>query len=251
MGLDAPPVPVIGARILVMLGDNITTDHISPVGAIPAAGSVGQHLQAHGVKPEDFNLHLSWRANPDVVARTTFANLQLRNEVVPGIEGGITRHHPSGEIMPIFEASLRYQAVHVPLVIVAGANYGAGSSRDTAAKGSALIGVRAVIAENFERIHRTNLVGCGVLPLQFPTGVTRKTLGLDGTELVTLIGSDKPMHSLMQLQCRFDRDDGTSQTVKVRLRVDTPREMRWIEAGGILPFAGNALLNKAQETTHG
>ncbi len=242
MGIAARPAPVTGARILAMLGDNVTTDHISPVGAVFRDGPVGSYLLERGVKEADFNLLLSRRANPDVVARTAFSNLQLRNEIVPGVEGGYTRMFPGGDVVDMYDASLRYAQQDVALVVVAGKNYGAGSSRDTAAKGTALLGVRAVIAESYERIHRSNLVGLGVLPLQFPAGVTRKTLGLTGSERVSLLGMEGSLTPRMKLGCRFERDDGTSFEVELTLRVDTPREMRWIDAGGILPFVGNELI---------
>ena len=240
MGIAARPAPITGARILALLGDNVTTDHISPVGAVFRDGPVGAYLLECGVKEADFNMLLSRRANPDVVARTTFSNLQLRNELVPGVEGGFTRMQPGGDVVNIHEATQRYAASKLPLVVIAGKNYGAGSSRDTAAKGTSLIGVRGVIAESFERIHRSNLVGLGVLPLQFPPGVTRKSLGLDGSERVSLLGLDA-MAPRMRVRCRVEREDGSSFEVPLTLRVDTPREMRWIEAGGILPFVGNAL----------
>ena len=242
MGIAARPAPVTGARILAMLGDNVTTDHISPVGAVFRDGPVGSYLLERGVKEADFNLLLSRRANPDVVARTAFSNLQLRNEIVPGVEGGYTRMFPGGDVVDMYDASLRYAQQDVALVVVAGKNYGAGSSRDTAAKGTALLGVRAVIAESYERIHRSNLVGLGVLPLQFPADVTRKTLGLTGSECVSMLGMEGTLTPRMKLGCRFERDDGTSVEVELTLRVDTPREMRWIDAGGILPFVGNELI---------
>jgi aconitate hydratase len=242
MGITQAQSPIESARILLLLGDNVTTDHISPVGAVYREGPVGSYLLERGVKEADFNLLLARRANPDVVARTAFSNLQLRNEIVPGVEGGYTRMFPAGDVVDIHEASLRYAQEGVPLVVVAGKNYGAGSSRDTAAKGTSLIGVRAVIAESFERIHRSNLVGLGVLPLQFPVGVTRKTLGLNGSERISVQGMESSLEPRMQLICRFERDDDGSFEVKCMLRVDTPREMRWVRAGGILPYVGNELI---------
>ncbi len=212
---------------------------------------MGRYLLAHGVRPRDFNLLLARRGNPDVVARTAFANVRLRNEMAPGTEGGVTRHQPGGEQMNIFDAAIRYREEGVPLVVVAGRNYGAGSSRDTAAKGTALLGVRAVIAEGFERIHRSNLVGMGVLPLQFPPGVSRRTLGLDGSERVDLLQVQGARRPGMDIPCRFTRADGSELDVTLQLRVDTPREMRWVDAGGILAFAGNELLQRHGWTANG
>ncbi|MGE3927285.1 MAG: aconitate hydratase AcnA, partial [Lautropia sp.] len=183
---EAPPAMLRGARMLALLGDDVTTDHITPVGSTQVDSQVGKYLTARGVRPADFNSLSSRRANPDVVARTTYANVQLRNEMVPGREGDITRHLPSGDVMPVFLAATRYREEGVSLIVVAGRNYGAGSSRDTAAKGVRLLGVRAVIAESFERIHRSNLVALGVLPLEFMPGTTRRTLGLVGDELFDL-----------------------------------------------------------------
>ncbi len=244
MGTAARPAAIADARIIAMLGDNVTTDHISPVGAIPRDGDVGRYLLTRGVNENEFNLLLSRRANPDVVARTAFSNLQLRNEIVPGVEGGFTRHFPNGDMLSIYDAALHYDAENVPLVVIAGKNYGAGSSRDTAAKGTALIGVRAVIAESFERIHRSNLVGLGVLPLEFPAGTTRLSCKLTGSEQLTILGMEGPLTPRMTLACRFKRQDGSAFELDLLLRVDTPREMRWIDAGGILPFVGNELIAK-------
>lgn len=235
-------ISLAGARILAMLGDDVTTDHISPVGATAQDSAVGQYLVAHGVHPRDFNLLLTRRANPDVVARTAFANVRLRNELVPEIEGGMTRHLPGNEVMNIHAAAQRYRDQGIGLVVVAGMNYGAGSSRDTAAKGTALLGVCAVIAEGFERIHRSNLVGVGVFPLQFPAGTTRKTLGLTGTEHVDLSIGEGARRPGMPVHCRFTGEGGSVRDVVLTLRVDTQREMRWIDSNGILAFVGNELL---------
>ena len=244
MGIESRPAPIVGARILAMLSDNVTTDHISPVGAVFSDGPVGVYLKGKGIKEADFNLLISRRANPDVVARTAFSNPRLRNELVPNVEGGYTRMQPNGEILNIFDASMHYAKDKVPLVVIGGKNYGAGSSRDTAAKGTFLIGVRAILAESYERIHRSNLVGMGILPLQFSAGVTRKTLQLTGQERISLQGLGGPLEPRMLLTCLFEREDNTRFEVAVTLRVDTPREMRWIDAGGILPFVGNALMAK-------
>ena len=241
----AGEITVRGARILALLGDGVTTDHISPVGSTSPDSAVGRYLLERGVAPPDFNLLVTRRANPDIVARTAFANVRLRNGLVPGIEGGVTRFLPDGTVTDIHDAAMRYRELGVPLVVVAGAGYGSGSSRDTAAKGTALLGVRAVIAEGFERIHRSNLVGMGVLPLQFPPGTTRATLGLDGHERVDLWIEAAAPRPRMPVHCRFTRADGSTTDLALVLRVDTPRELRWIAAGGILPFVGNELLRMA------
>ncbi len=270
-------IPLQGARILLMLGDDVTTDHISPVGATGADSAVGKYLISHGVKPKDFNLLITRRANPDVVARTAisdplrlagppaevlvhraanpdvvartaFSNVRLRNLMAAGVEGGVTRHVDCDELSDVFSVAERYRSEKTPLIVVGGKNYGAGSSRDTAAKGTALLGVRAVIAEGFERIHRSNLVGMGVLPLQFPAGTTRESLGLQGNELVDVFTSGLPLSPAMPVQCRFTSPDGSVQEITATLRVDTPRELRWINAGGILPFVGNELLDGRQST---
>ncbi len=180
-----------GARLLALLGDSITTDHISPAGAILAGSPAGRYLREHGIEPAEFNSYGSRRGNHEVMMRGTFANIRLRNELAPGTEGCFTRHFPSGEQTSIYEAAMRYQREGVPLLVIAGREYGTGSSRDWAAKGVLLLGVKAVIAESFERIHRSNLVGMGVLPLQFPPGTTRKTLQLDGSETFDLAGTGR------------------------------------------------------------
>jgi len=238
-------IAVRGARILALLGDGITTDHISPVGSTSPESAVGQYLTAHGVAPRDFNLLLTRRANPDVVVRTAFSNVRLRNRLVPDREGGYTLLMPEGTVTDVFDAAMRYRERGESLVVVAGRDYGSGSSRDTAAKGVALLGVRAVIAESFERIHRSNLVGMGVLPLQFPEGTSAATLGLDGRERVDCRADDVVPRPRMPVHAWFMREDGTSVEVTLTLRIDTPRELRWIAAGGILPFVGNELLARA------
>ncbi|MBV9782476.1 MAG: aconitate hydratase AcnA, partial [Acidisphaera sp.] len=227
--LDLPPAPtgdVRGARTLLLLGDNITTDHISPGGAIPPTGSAGQYLLAQGVAQSAFHTYVARRANHEVMVRGTFGNIRLRNEMAPEREGGFTRHLPDGEIMTVFDAATAYQREGVPLVVVAGSNYGCGSSRDWAAKGTRLLGIRAVLAESFERIHRSNLVGMGVIPLQFPAGTTRTSLQLDGSETIDLIGDTAVFH----------RADGSSVSVSMVCRVDTRREAEWVRHGGILPY---------------
>ncbi|VFS08347.1 aconitate hydratase [Citrobacter koseri] len=183
MQVQPDPVEDIhGARILAMLGDSVTTDHISPAGSIKADSPAGRYLQNHGVERRDFNSYGSRRGNHEVMMRGTFANIRIRNEMVPGVEGGMTRHLPGTEVISIYDAAMLYQQEKTPLAVIAGKEYGSGSSRDWAAKGPRLLGIRVVIAESFERIHRSNLIGMGILPLEFPQGVTRKTLGLTGEE---------------------------------------------------------------------
>ena len=198
-----------GARPLVMCGDMTTTDHISPIGTIDKGGAAGQYLLANGVAQKDFNNFGSRRSNHEVMIRGTFANIRFRNEMAPGTEGGFTRHMPDGKQMTVFDASEAYRKEGVPLVVIGGKDYGTGSSRDWAAKGTYLLGIRAVIAEGFERIHRSNLIGMGVLPLQFKDGMTRKTLKLDGTEVFDITGIEKRLTPRMDVTCRITRKDGT------------------------------------------
>lgn len=231
-----------GARILALLGDTITTDHISPAGSIRADSPAGEYLQQHGVKAADFNSYGSRRGNHEVMMRGTFANIRLRNEMVPHLEGGFTRHIPSGEEMSLYNAAMRYGEEGTPLVIIAGAEYGTGSSRDWAAKGSRLLGIRAIIAESFERIHRSNLVGMGVLPLQFEAGVTRVTLGLDGSEQVDLLPPAGELAPGMNLQLVIRYEDGRQQQVAVRCRIDTADEIAYFHSGGILHHVLRRLL---------
>ena len=225
--------PVAGARVLAKLGDSITTDHISPAGSIKADSPAGKYLVEHGVKPVDFNSYGSRRGNHEVMMRGTFANIRLRNQLAPGTEGGWTRHQPSGEQMTIYDAAMRYQQEGVPLVILAGAEYGTGSSRDWAAKGTLLLGVRAVIAESFERIHRSNLVGMGVLPLTFKDGMTADKLGLNGSETYDLEGLKSGARELTVV-ARPDKGDPVR--FQVTVRVDTPKEWEYYENGGILQY---------------
>ncbi|MBI3937716.1 MAG: aconitate hydratase AcnA [Betaproteobacteria bacterium] len=229
-----PVTDIAGARVLAMFGDMLTTDHISPIGAIPATTPAGEFLISLGIAPEDFNNYASRRLNHDVMIRGTFANIRLRNEMVPGVEGGYTRHMPDGEQMTIFDAATRYRKGNVPLVVVAGGEYGAGSSRDWAAKGTRLLGVRAVIAESFERIHRSNLVGMGVLPLQFAQGATRKTLGLDGSELFDITGLAGGLAARATVTCTIRRAGGASVVVPLTVRLDTRQEVEYYRHGGIL-----------------
>jgi len=230
-----------GARPLALLGDSITTDHISPAGSILASNPAGVYLRERGVQPADFNSYGSRRGNHEVMMRGTFANIRLRNELAGGKEGGFTRHMPEGEETTIFDAAMRYQQAGVPLVIVAGKEYGTGSSRDWAAKGTLLLGVSAVVAESYERIHRSNLVGMGVLPLQFPAGVNRKSLGLDGSETFDLAGG-VALHPGQTLQLGITRADGRRQEVEVLCRLDTLNEISYFANGGILNFVLQKLM---------
>jgi aconitate hydratase len=229
------------ARVLAVLGDSVTTDHISPAGSIKKDSPAGKYLQEHGVKPADFNSYGSRRGNHEVMVRGTFANVRLRNKMVPNLEGGFTRHLPGGAEMSIFEASEKYIADGVPLVILAGKEYGSGSSRDWAAKGPLLLGVRAVIAESYERIHRSNLVGMGILPLQFLPGESAESLGLTGEEVFEIIG----IRGLVE-------NFSSGQRVKVRagakqfeaaVRIDTPQEALYYANGGILQYVLRQLLS--------
>lgn len=222
-------------RILALLGDSITTDHISPAGSIKAAGPAGRYLQEHGVEVNNFNSYGSRRGNHEVMMRGTFANIRLHNEMVPGSEGGVTRHLPSDETLSIYEAAMRYAAAATPLIVVAGREYGSGSSRDWAAKGALLLGVRAVLAESFERIHRSNLIGMGILPLQFPPGTTRSTLALDGSEIVAIARTSE-LSPGMAVPVTLTRSDGSSLTVTTRCRIDTVNEVAYYSHGGILNY---------------
>ncbi|RJG16706.1 aconitate hydratase AcnA [Alcanivorax profundi] len=227
--------PVKDARILALLGDSITTDHISPAGAIKADSPAGHYLQGHDVEPIDFNSYGSRRGNHEVMMRGTFANIRIRNEMTPDIEGGFTKHLPQGEEISIYGAAMRYQKDGVPTVVVAGKEYGTGSSRDWAAKGTNLLGVKAVIAESFERIHRSNLIGMGVLPLQFPEGTDRKTLNLDGSEIVNIPELGNGLKAGETVKVVFRRD-GKEQTVEALSRLDTAAEVEYYKHGGILHY---------------
>jgi aconitate hydratase len=237
MTLDPPERSDIrGARVLAMLGDSITTDHISPAGAIGKNSPAGKYLQQNEVAPEDFNSYGSRRGNPEVMMRGTFANVRLRNQLAPGTEGGFTRHLPDGEESCIFEASERYQADGVPLIVLAGEAYGTGSSRDWAAKGAALLGIRAVIAKSYERIHRSNLIGMGVLPLQFEDGEDRLTLGLNGEETYEIDGIADALTPHKRLTVRATSADGATRTFTVVCRIDTPVEVAYYTHCGILQY---------------
>jgi len=232
-----------GLRVLAMLGDSVTTDHISPAGNIPADSPAGKFLIAHGVKPPDFNSYGARRGNHEVMVRGTLANIRLRNMLAPGTEGGWTTHVPSGEKMFIYDASVKYQQEGTPLLIIAGKEYGSGSSRDWAAKGTLLLGVRAVIAESFERIHRSNLVGMGVLPMQFLPGQNRESLGLTGFEDYTITGIPEAFASGGRARVWAKSDDG-EKTFEAMVRIDTPQEAEYYRNGGILPYVVRQLAAK-------
>jgi len=242
-GMPAEPAdvePITGARVLALLGDSVTTDHISPAGAIRKDSPAGRYLIEHGVEPREFNSYGSRRGNHEVMMRGTFANVRLRNQLAPGTEGPWTVHLPDGEEMTIFDASMRYQDEGTPLVVIAGKEYGSGSSRDWAAKGPRLLGVRAVIAESYERIHRSNLVGMGVLPLQFAPGESVEALGLTGRETFDVgeLGSDDPRE--IEVTARSDQDG--EKRFAATVRIDTPQEWLYYRNGGILHFVVRQLL---------
>ena len=244
MTMQPPGIrPVRGARALAMLGDSITTDHISPAGNIPAASPAGKWLIAHGVERKNFNSYGARRGNHEVMMRGTFANIRLRNELAPGTEGGWTAIEKNGAHVFIYDAAMEYQKRGTSLVIVAGKEYGTGSSRDWAAKGTVLLGVRAVIAESFERIHRSNLVGMGVLTFELVDGACRQTLGLTGFETFEIVGLDESTKSRARLKVRAT-GDGPEKTFDVLTRIDTPEEMQYYKHGGILPYVLRSLVGK-------
>jgi aconitate hydratase len=223
-----------GARALAVLGDSVTTDHISPAGNISKSSPAAKYLVSQGVQAADFNSYGARRGNHEVMMRGTFANIRLRNLLLPGTEGGVTLHIPSGEQLSIFDASMKYKAAGTPLVIIAGKEYGTGSSRDWAAKGTMLLGVKAVIAESFERIHRSNLIGMGILPLQYQDGESAQSLGLTGKETFAIVGLDRGAAKFVTIVAKSD--DGKSREFKVRLRIDTPKELDYYQHGGILHY---------------
>ncbi len=238
----APPTDVEDARVLAVFGDSITTDHISPAGNIKASSPAGTYLQSLGVAPDDFNSYGSRRGNHEVMMRGTFANIRIRNEMLGGEEGGNTLYQPSGERLSIYDAAMRYQAEGVPLVVIAGKEYGTGSSRDWAAKGTNLLGVKAVIAESFERIHRSNLIGMGVLALQFVDDQTRQSLGLNGTEKLSIRGLDADIKPRQMLTVDVERADGSRASFQVLSRIDTLNEVQYFKAGGILHYVLRQLI---------
>jgi aconitate hydratase len=235
---------IVGARPLGIFGDSVTTDHISPAGAIKATSPAGKYLISRGVEPEDFNSYGSRRGNDLVMTRGTFANVRIKNLMVPGVEGGVTVHYPDGEQMSIFDAAMKYQQENIPLVILAGHEYGTGSSRDWAAKGTRLLGVKAVVAASFERIHRSNLVGMGVLPLQFADGTNTQSLGLTGSEVYSLTGLSDNIQPGQQVTLEIQGADGAKRSIPVKLRIDTPIEVDYYRHGGILPFVLRQLMGK-------
>ncbi len=230
------------ARVLALFGDSITTDHISPAGSIKADSPAGKYLQEHGVKPADFNSYGSRRGNHEVMMRGTFANIRIKNRMLDGVEGGYTRHIPSGEQLSIYDAAMRYQQEQTPLVVLAGKEYGTGSSRDWAAKGTTLLGVKAVIAESFERIHRSNLVGMGVLPLQFVDGEGAQAHGLDGTEQISILGLSDELKAGQMLTVQAAKEDGSTVEFKVKCRIDTSNELQYYRSGGILHYVLRQML---------
>jgi aconitate hydratase len=236
---------ISGARPLAIFGDSVTTDHISPAGSIKKTSPAGKYLVEHGVTFEDFNSYGSRRGNDRIMTRGTFANVRIKNLMVPGVEGGVTKYQPTGEQISIYDAAMKYAEHKTSLIVIAGQEYGTGSSRDWAAKGTALLGVKAVVAQSFERIHRSNLVGMGVLPLQFKEGTTAQTLKLDGTETFDLLGLGANLKPQQDLTLRIKRASGQIENVPVRCRIDTPIEIDYYQHGGILPFVLRQLVAKA------
>jgi len=231
-----PPVEDLnGARVLVMVGDSVTTDHISPAGNIPQDSPAGRYLVEQGVARPDFNSYGARRGNHEVMMRGTFANIRLRNQLVDR-EGYWTRHFPDGEVITVFDAAERYRAEGVPLIVLAGKEYGSGSSRDWAAKGPLLLGVRAVIAQSFERIHRSNLVGMGILPLQFEEGASAESLGLTGSERFTIRGLDRALQPGQPLEVEAAGDQGTARRFRVKVRLDNATDVEYLRHGGVLPM---------------
>jgi len=243
MPRQAPPlIDIRGARVLAVLGDSVTTDHISPAGSIQPDGPAGKYLIAHGVAPKDFNSYGARRGNHEVMMRGTFANIRLRNQMAPGTEGGWTVQLPQKTQTTIYDAAMQYQKDGVPLLVIAGKEYGSGSSRDWAAKGPRLLGVRAVLAESFERIHRSNLVGMGILPLQFQDGQTAAGLGLTGFETFDVEGIATGITPGMLATVRVRPDVGTARTFQAVVRIDTPYEIQYYQHGGILQYVLRQLI---------
>jgi aconitate hydratase len=243
----APRGNITGARTLISVGDSITTDHISPAGSFPAASPAGQYLIEHGVQQRDFNSYGSRRGNHEVMMRGTFANIRLRNLLANGKEGYWTTHQPDGEEMTIFDASMRYQQEGTPLIVLAGKEYGSGSSRDWAAKGPLLLGIQATIAESYERIHRSNLVGMGILPLQFRPDESRESLGLTGRERYDILGIDGELKPRQLVTVRVTSDDGSTKEFQAIARLDSPIDIRYYHNGGILQ---TVLRRLAAESKH-
>jgi aconitate hydratase len=234
--VPAPQSDLRGARVLALLGDSVTTDHISPAGSIPADSPAGRWLIAHGVEPRDFNSYGARRGNHEVMVRGTFANIRLKNQLAPGTEGGWTTILPSEEVLSIYDASVRYREAGVPLMVIAGKEYGSGSSRDWAAKGTLLLGVKAVLAESYERIHRSNLVNMGVLPLEFKAGQNAASLKLTGRESFDLIGMSESLTHAGAVMVRATTPEGAVNEFIATARIDTPEELVAYRNGGILPY---------------
>ena len=245
--MPAQPAPlrdITGARVLAVLGDSVTTDHISPAGNIARTSPAAKYLMERGIEPKDFNSYGARRGNHEVMVRGTFANVRLRNHLVPGVEGGVTRHLPDGEQMSIFDASAKYIAEGTPLIVLAGREYGSGSSRDWAAKGPYLLGIKAVIADSFERIHRSNLIGMGILPLEYVEGEHRAKLGLTGEEVYDVTGVAGGITPRMHATVKAtDPKTGAVKEFKVRVRIDTPDEAEYYRHGGILQYVLRSLAN--------
>src|SRR5207302_3815895 len=237
----APLADIHGARVLAVLGDSITTDHISPAGSSGADSPAGKYLIANGVKAHEFNSYGARRGNHEVMTRGTFANIRLKNQLAPGTEGGWTTYQPGGEQMTIYDAAVKYREAGVPLVVIAGKEYGSGSSRDWAAKGPRLLGIRAAIAESFERIHRSNLVGMGILPLEFKPGENRETLGLTGHEIFEIEGVAS-LAPKKQITVHTKSGDGRVKMFPVVARADTPEEVSYYHHGGILQYVLRQML---------
>jgi len=245
--IEPPPLaPIRQARALALLGDSVTTDHISPGGEIGADSDAGRFLASLGVKPRDFNSYIARRAHDGVMMRGTFASTRMKNLMLPGIEGGLTLHQPSGQRMSIHDAAMAYQSEGVPSIVIAGEEYGTGSSRDWAAKGPKLLGVRAVIARSFERIHRSNLIGMGILPCQFQGQDSLQSLQLDGSERFDIVGLENGVRAQQTIELRITHKDGRQQSVTLLARVDTPIEERYLQHGGILPFVLRKLIRSSQ-----
>ncbi len=235
---------ITDAAILVLLGDSITTDHISPAGSFSADSPAGKYLLSKHIPVEDFNSYGSRRGNHEVMMRGTFANIRIKNEMIPGVEGGFTKYIPTGETLAIFDAAMRYKKDKIPLVVIAGKEYGSGSSRDWAAKGPMLLGVKAVVAESFERIHRSNLIGMGIIPLEFAEGVTRKTLKLNGSEKIDVLGLNDQMKPRMKLKVVIHRTDGSTDNIELHSRIDTLNEVEYYKQGGILQYMIRKILKE-------
>jgi len=244
-GMTRTPAPIEdirGARVLAVLGDSVTTDHISPAGSIAVDGAAGKYLIALGVKPVDFNSYGARRGNHEVMMRGTFGNIRLRNQMVPGTEGSWTVLLPAREKMTIYDAAMKYKEAKTPLVVIGGKEYGSGSSRDWAAKGTLLLGIRAVLAESFERIHRSNLVGMGVLPLEFQNGESRETLGLTGFEQIDITGFAAGLAPRKTVSVRAVDEAGKAKNFAAVARIDTPEEVEYFRHGGILPYVLRQML---------